>query len=134
MLTLYTKTVRYAAAAVMLLGAAALLWFLTQPLKPVGNVGPDVLKAVLGAQLTLFAVLLPASAVLVRKARETTWWMVGVSILAMTSNSIMLGDLVASPPQSLFSLLAVVISLFTAVVSLFAAGEGRSRKPPQSRF
>ncbi|WP_327325183.1 hypothetical protein OG735_23795 [Streptomyces sp. NBC_01210] len=134
MLALYTKTVRLAAAAVLLLGAAALLCFLTHPLNPVGNVGPNVLKAVLAVQLLVFAVLLPASAVLVRKARETTWWMAGVSILAMASNSIMLSDLVASAPQSLFSLLAVVISLVMAVVSLFAAGEGPSRKPPQSRF
>ncbi|MCX4584518.1 hypothetical protein [Streptomyces sp. NBC_01481] len=134
MLALYTKTVRLAAAAVLLLGAAALLFFLTHPLKPVGNVSPDVLKAVLAAQLLAFAVLLPASAVLVRKARETTWWIAAVSILAMASNSIMLGDSVASAPQSLFSLLAVVISLAMAVVSLFAAGEGRSGKPSQSRF
>ncbi|MEU2159313.1 hypothetical protein ABZ532_30630 [Streptomyces sp. NPDC019396] len=134
MLTLYTKTARLAAAAMLLLGAAALLCFLTRPLGTTGNVDPHVLKTALAVQLLVFAVLLPASAVLVRRARETTWWMAGVSILAMASNSIMLGDSVSSSPQSLFSLLAAAISLAMAVVSLFAAGERQSRKASQNRF
>ncbi|MGW3274912.1 hypothetical protein ACWDFH_26080 [Streptomyces kronopolitis] len=134
MLALYTKTVRLTAAAVLLLGVAALLCFLTHPLGPVGNVNLDGLKTVLTVQLLVFSVLLPASAVLIRKARETTWWMTGVSILAMTSNSIMLSDSVSSTPQSLFSLLAAALSLAMAVVSLFASGDSRSRKPPQNRF